>query len=1427
MPEKHDTSRGGHASSADPPSAVPSEAATTNRQAPPAATQSPTGSPVRHSTVTAEDLRPAKTKATLFALAIVTLLGLLVYFVPDERVLKSKPTNTPRGTVNLQLAADESIALAILLKWKKKPGALPAAQASIENDTHWYIPLYFFVFLICGIMVLFGLNWGQEHWQPAFLWSALFGFLCLIAAACVDLCVENPPQLSLIQQAIQLDDNPSPERQSDLLQRTKLLLPRFRAAAQIKFSLLAIVWGLVVAGTLGATRRMVVDRRRAVVCGARDAAEASLITGTFETLIARERGIVEVGEQNDTGLWQSEPWTKTLQADMVGLAFSGGGIRSATFNLGLLQGLAGLNILPLVHYLSTVSGGGYIGGWWSAWRRRLQEHVDRPLFPGTGGPSQSPGATPAEPPTDNARSEAEEVRHLREFSNFLAPRWGFFEIEMWNALIAVLFGLVPTLLLALGCLLTFQLLWVASTAHLATRCPYLLMVEAVVPLAIVLVCAELAWRQRHLSPGEPDGGRRAYAFFAVLGWATVGWLAWELPQTISKPGLHFWNQVYRWGGITAPAETDWIGWMKCLGTTSTKDVTHFCPRLFDLPAIWLIGGAMLSVVRIVVASTSSTRHARDWMPPVDRALTRLLALAVVWGIAGALWEAGVYLEHIGQTEIASGGAVGGAGAFALLRNWLTRVPRMSGSGGRITKLLKPFVPQILAYGTVALAYVVAASAAVQLGTSPLRWQFVWFALVTLGACGLQLVPSEFGLHAFYRNRISRAFLGASNPDAYDPHQKAFVAGDNRQTDLRRQDDLWLHDLAHAGKPLHLVCCTANHLSGDQLAMLGRGGRSAVLSCHGISIGNHWAERPQLSLGSALTASAAAFNSEMGSVSAKLGPAVSFLMSALNLRLGLWVAHPRLPVDEPKWFPGRHFFKELFGLSDCADASNPVGVHLSDGGHFENLALYELIRRHCRYIIVSDCGADPLVQFEDFGNAVRRIREDFGVDIEIDLEPLRPDSSGRSKQHAVVGTIRFDPNGGDRDVGIIVYVKPALTGDEPCDIANYRTLNPAFPHETTGDQFYDEAQWESYRRLGSHAAFETFSFLDGRTDPRIYEVFSGVRDRWYPTPPELDQKLMEVNDKFIQFEHRLAHDAPARFMRQLFPELPPPQLPPQTAQSGGRPTDDAALELHLLLEMIQIMEDTVLSVDFRRNFNHPLLLGWVNTFHRWAHADVFRLWWPILSPLYSPSLRRFAEERFDLAETSGRGVASFDIDLRPDWGNPLQFDIACDQVLQRSGRPFKMGPVGGASKYALFRLAVKSGQISRNAVVGASRFETKFENQIRVAEWRDADFLIVPGLWGAGLGGRFLEQFLTVLGNADFLWWHWNDPSPVKLARVVIDLNRTDGTGFLRRDLGHRRERNDLVVFYKSHGFTALPPALPAGSQKAKEQIVMEKSLTQS
>jgi hypothetical protein len=145
------------------------------------------------------------------------------------------------------------------------------------------------------------------------------------------------------------------------------------------------------------------------------------------------------------------------------------------------------------------------------------------------------------------------------------------------------------------------------------------------------------------------------------------------------------------------------------------------------------------------------------------------------------------------------------------------------------------------------------------------------------------------------------------------------------------------------------------------------------------------------------------------------------------------------------------------------------VNLSDGGHFENLGLYEMVRRRCHCIIVSDAGCDPAYTFEDLSNAVRKIRIDFSIPIEFPPDGLGMSVAGQgtANRHIAIGTIRYSAVDGPVADGVLIYMKATLSGDEPVDVLNYARSHPIFPHESTANQFFTEAQFESYRVLGLH------------------------------------------------------------------------------------------------------------------------------------------------------------------------------------------------------------------------------------------------------------------------------------------------------------------------------------------------------------------------
>jgi hypothetical protein len=159
----------------------------------------------------------------------------------------------------------------------------------------------------------------------------------------------------------------------------------------------------------------------------------------------------------------------------------------------------------------------------------------------------------------------------------------------------------------------------------------------------------------------------------------------------------------------------------------------------------------------------------------------------------------------------------------------------------------------------------------------------------------------------------------------------------------------------------------------------------------------------MTLGGAMTISAAAASPNMGYHSSAL---LTTIMTLFNARLGAWLGNPSKP-NSSAWqkngpvFGGRSYIDELLGLTN--ESSN--WVYLSDGGHFENLGIYEMIVRRCHTIIVVDGGCDPDYTFEDLANAVRKIRIDLGVPIEF-ANGVAIKKDPDNHHHWAIGTIKY-------------------------------------------------------------------------------------------------------------------------------------------------------------------------------------------------------------------------------------------------------------------------------------------------------------------------------------------------------------------------------------------------------------------------------------
>lgn len=1089
-----------------------------------------------------------------------------------------------------------------------------------------------------------------------------------------------------------------------------------------------------------------------------------------------------------------EPWVAKATSNYVGLALSGGGIRSATFNLGLLQGLDRLGLLDLVAYLSTVSGGGYTGGFWSAWLTRPATAAapNQPVPPH----AQFPGG--AIDGSDPSRVEdTPELRHLREFSRFLSPRIGFFETEMWHAVLAFAGGLIPTLIVSLSLIALTLIAWLGFTTYLAagtTVCGAFLTFAIA---AIVLERLERSW-SRHADLDTLNSGLRAYLICALVGLGVTTAAFWALHATLDRwqeTGTHLQAAGLNWH-IQAGGWTFWRDGLFLV--EQGRENLHAYLRVFETALAWTAAGVTLLVGRLFVTSLTKPAERAVRSNALDRVIMRFFGLALIWALIAVLWHLGVIVSRAGWGSTATAiAAMLSGGLFGALRNWLTTAFSQTGHRGFIERA-RPFLPMLLAYLTIGLGIVWVATLLAwwldpgqlpAMARTPLQWWLPWILAVVIltGVLGvvLALDPADYSLHAFYRDRIARAYLGASNPQAADR------AADNRNAEIRPDDDLKLSSLPD--RPLHLVCCAANDLSGDQVETLSRGSRSVTLSKHGVAIGGLWGRAPELTLGAALTASAAAFNSVMGSVSKKLGPAVTFLMSALNLRLGIWIRHPGAERDRIE-IPGRSLLREMFGKTNAGLARDGMPeaptLHLSDGAHFDNLGLYELVRRHCRYIIVSDCGADADSAYDDLGSAVRRIREDFGVEIEIDLTPLKATDSTRATQHAVVGTVHYDRQ---FDKGILVYFKPTLVGEEPPDVLQYHTRNTAFPHEGTIDQFYDEAQWESYRRLGFHSALVCFRFAERLAAITADAVFIGARQQWFPTSKRLQEEARAMADRFGALEADLREDDQAELLGELLPEArvlsghrPKPQVvlhsvPPKAREEPVVSTATKELATVMsLLKAMEAMEDIWINCELDTQWKHPLNVGWVNMFARWATAPSFRRWWPVLAPCFSDGFQRFLREQFFQSEAANlppRGEIQRFV-LSP--ADPLPEGLATSWWTDRMKvAPNSAGRV--AYQYCL-RLAGLPDPLQVGLVLVS---ETQEEGR-PLAAWTSEDFFVPPSLWGGRLGRGFLEELLK---NGSPLGAHGFDTVDV---HVVSRRHE--------RSAAYREERISFVEFYRAAGF---------------------------
>lgn len=433
---------------------------------------------------------------------------------------------------------------------------------------------------------------------------------------------------------------------------------------------------------------------------------------------------------------------------------------------------------------------------------------------------------------------------------------------------------------------------------------------------------------------------------------------------------------------------------------------------------------------------------------------------------------------IPQVLMGPGGIGAGLSAlFMAVNEFRKQLQSSTETNTRFGNLVRDAIVILFIYVLLTLSYLTG-----ELGYLNFRenWFIVFYLIPALALCFIVNI-NNISPHRMYRDRLMDTFLTDPTKDTYDSlAKKGRLANEFRLAEL---------DETNHWAPYHLINTNIILNNSRNSQHNSRLGDSFVLSpmyCGSDATGYVPTKKfafGTMTLATATSISGAAANphSGVGGIGTSTTPLVSFLMTFFGLRLGYWVNNPKHVLSRFKlFFKPNYFIPGSFSLLNFGHTENSSYIELTDGGHFDNTGIYELIRRRIPWIILSDGSADIKATFEDLGNALSRIRIDFGVTIrfndpKFDLCGLIPGSQAEtifdikfnlSARGYAIGDIVY-PETPDSPafIGTFVYIKAAMTRDLPGDIYAYQADHPEFPNEPTSDQFFNERQFEAYRELG--------------------------------------------------------------------------------------------------------------------------------------------------------------------------------------------------------------------------------------------------------------------------------------------------------------------------------------------------------------------------
>jgi patatin-like phospholipase len=976
----------------------------------------------------------------------------------------------PQDMLCLQLAFTPDTAARVFGAWSipTKSGASPAqaldgkievARQSIAID--WFFIVSYVVFLsACGLVLMWLLRYERRTFGPVL-------FVCPIIAGLLD-CAENLAILEMLA---------DPERPPALvaaLGGTASMLKWLLLLAVIP---IAIVWALAKLPRRARQPDQSVEDFPAVL-----AAESAYIL--------KRRELAGLDEPPRTGVW--------LQP--VGLSLSGGGIRSATFNLGVLQALSRLGVLPWVDYLSTVSGGGYIGSCLSSLLSRRRDALDS-QNPRRFGPGEEPNFTMKPdrfPFNPNSGEQAalrafngrDQLRHLRTHGDFLIARRSLLSRDMLRAVGH-----------ALGS--TFYHVLVAVLFLVAVAGLYLAVVEAMIGDLRTHVVGVLA----------PAQYARALFDAGPLGLRPFGW-AFAFGLMSSAIGLLFGIATYRvpasWIDSEGQSEEEsrgylalWIlFWLTFLTAAAVTWywTSHYGPRLafLCLPLGVYLGGQLMTLVLHPIIAMPSVfgRDVRSRFAGAQGLFTYFDAISLIviifpyviewlrlWQPPGGKTAMGWLLGVVGARLLASGSGQKSAGTAAGI------IGRLRKLGPGLRHALLSALAVVLVVGGVLLLCVWMLEEQPpgdsHLVKFPLLIGLLATALFVL--LGVFLDFNKLSLHYFYRDRLAETYL------------QTFAAAGGGLVEVKKRDDsemplTELHgrhrDEHHATDcvtpaPYHLVMSALNLTASRDMTRRDRKSDYFTFSrlyCGSETTGYMRTDKyrsAETKLARAMTISGAAASSAIGS---QTFLAQSFALTLLGVRLGQWIENPRYRGGaranrrEGGVFWPFYLLREMMGSTDAVRRL----INVSDGGHTgDNIGICPLLKRRCRVVIACDAEADPHFAFGSLTEALRQIYVDENICVNLDLDAVQPDPvTRRSARHWAIGTIRYprivDAAGAEvrpEESGYLIVLKSSFVGgaEDSEPLKNYLREHPEFPQEGTGDQFFSDDQFESYRELGALVA----------------------------------------------------------------------------------------------------------------------------------------------------------------------------------------------------------------------------------------------------------------------------------------------------------------------------------------------------------------------